>query len=146
MSNERRQILSMLAEGKITPDEAEKLISAVENNTDRSKGSPETNGDTTLPNKKVKHLCIRVQPKAGGNAKDKVDIKVPIQIIRAGMKLGAILPGNAKDKVNDALKDKGINIDLNDLNNDALDNVCASLSELSIDVDDDKESVRIFCE
>ncbi len=62
------------------------------------------------------------------------------------MKLGSILPGEAGEKINSALGKKGINIDVRSLNPDSLNEVLNALKEMSIDVDDEKETVRIYCE
>jgi hypothetical protein len=54
------------------------------------------------------------------------------------------LPEHAREKIERALGEK--NIDLGKLDGAAIDELAAGLSELSIDVDDDDEHVRIFCE
>lgn len=148
MSEERRQILNMLAEGKINADEAEKLLVAIEK--DRSDGRQEAGACSgpTESGKKLKSFCILVEPKEGspGGKKEKVNIRIPIQIIRAGMKLGSILPRGAKEKVNEVLKEKGIKLDLNNLNGDAAEKLFCGLGEFSIDIDDENEKVRIYCE
>ena len=81
------------------------------------------------------------------NGKDeKVNIRIPMLILKAGVKLTSIVPGKARDKINDKLKDQGIDIDLNNLDSRALDEIVAGLGSMSIDVDDDNDKVRIFCE
>lgn len=145
MSDERMRILNMVAEGKITADEAEKLLEALSGvlgNTEISES-----GSNTL---KPKFLRILVEPKNGQSSGrchgDRVNIKVPIMLIKAGMKLGSILPNGQKDRVNNHLQEKGINIDLGNLDSNAIDDLLMGLKETSIDVDDEKETVKIFCE
>ena len=65
-------------------------------------------------------------------------------ILKSGVKLTSIVPGKARDKINDKLKDQGIDIDLNNLDSRALDEIVAGLGSMSIDVDDDNDKVRIF--
>ncbi len=145
MSEERMRILNMVAEGKITAEEAEKLLEALSG----------VLGNTTIEaseskGAKPKFLRIVVEPKKGQNGEllngDRVNIKVPIMLIKAGMKLGSILPNGQKDRVNSHLKQKGINIDLGNLDSNAIDDLLMGLKETSIDVDDEKETVKIFCE
>ncbi len=139
MSEERRKILNMLAGGKITASDAEKLLDAL------NKREPAEEKEKPTVKRKMKCLKIEVKPK-GDNKKEKVNITIPLQVIRAGIKLGAVLPSGAKDKVNEALREKGISLDVNELKGDSIEGILESLSEMSIDVDDDDESVRIFCE
>jgi len=139
MSEERRKILNMLAEGKISAEDAERLLDAL--------NRPKPAAEKTEPQHKGKLKCLKIQvePKSG-ETKDKVNITIPLQIIRAGIKLGSVIPNDAKNKINEALHEKGINFDVNELEGDSVDRVLESLSEMQINVDDDKEVVRIFCE
>jgi hypothetical protein len=141
MSEERRKILNMLAEGKISADDAERLLDAL-NKRESGEGSQKIQ-----PQQKGKLSCLRIQvePKSG-DKKEKVNIKIPLQIIRAGIKLGSVIPDDAKNKINEALHEKGINLDVNDLEGDSIDRVLESLAEMKINVDDDKDVVRIFCD
>ena len=148
MSEERRQILDMLAEGKINTEEAEKLLMAIEKDTSQKQKKPEFISGSTESGKKLKSFCIMVESKAGNSDGkiEKVNIKVPIQIIRAGIKLGSVLPGDAKEKVNEALKNKGIDLDFNNLAGDTTEKLYRGLAELNIDIDDKDNRVRIYCE
>jgi hypothetical protein len=140
MSEERRKILNMLAEGKISATDAEKLLDAL------NKPEPAETEEKPAIKQKMKCLKIEVEPK-GDSKKEKVKIKIPLQIIRAGIKLGSILPpGDAKNKVNEALREKGISLDVNGIKGDSIENIIESLAEMKINIDDDKEIVRIFCE
>ncbi|MBU0984689.1 MAG: hypothetical protein KKA42_12505 [candidate division Zixibacteria bacterium] len=142
MGNEKQQILSMLAEGKITVDEAERLLDATEGSTDQPKPiEPEVIKTKGSP----KSLYIQVNPKNGHSHKGQVNIRVPLMLIKAGVKLGAVMPGKSKESVNAALRDHGLNIDVGNLDSAAMDELIHSLSEASIDIDDEKETVRIYC-
>jgi hypothetical protein len=143
MSTERKQILAMLAEGKIDVDEAEKLLEAVGL-------SPETGfEEDELPDKKRKNpkfLCVQVEPKDPTSGKgERVNVRVPLMLVKAGIKLGSLLPKGTKAKVGDALQDKGLNIDLGNLDKVALNDLIEGLTETSIEVDDDNEKVRVYC-
>jgi len=139
MSEAGRRILTMLAEGKIAVDEAERLLAAL--------GEPVAGGKPTGPagasKPRPKYLRVTVD-KGGGD--ERVNIRVPLQLLRAGLKLSAVLPDEAKDKVGAALRDKGIDLDLRTARPEDIEELIESLAELTIDVDDRKEKVRIYCE
>jgi hypothetical protein len=139
MGQERKQILEMLSSGKISTDEAESLLEALESGkvADEPK-ELETSGETP------KYLRIEVEPKYGPG--EHVNIKIPIKIIRAGVKLKSILPASAKAKVNTALGEKGMQINLDEINSESLDKILEALADFKINYEDNKEKVRIYCE
>lgn len=137
MTDERKKILDMLSEGKITADEADRLLSAV------SRDYATDSGNTW--NKEPKYLRIMVEPGPESKNPDKVNIRVPLKLIRAGLKLAALIPKNAQTQVNDALHEKGIEMDFSQIKPEDLENIIKQLDDLTVDVEG-KESVRIFCE
>ena len=140
MSEQRKQILQMLAEGKINAEEAERLLAALESNT-------AAQPDETDLRKKPKFFHIHVQEGPDGdNVRENVDIKIPIMLLKAGVKLGSVVPSSARNKFNARLIDKGLNFDLNNLDGKHLDELIQALTETSIDVVSGKEKVRIYCD
>jgi len=137
MTDEKRKILDMLSEGKITVDEADRLLSAVSNNNGAYSGS--------TGNKEPRYLRIMVEPGPKSKSPDKVNIRVPLKLIRAGLKLAALIPKSAQTQVNDALHEKGIEMDFSQIKPEDLENIVQQLDDLTVDVEG-KESVRIFCE
>jgi hypothetical protein len=135
MNEERKKVLQMLAEGKISADEAERLLEALENRI--SEASPATSlAETGLP----KYLFVKVDSTSG----DKVNIRVPMKLIQAGIKLKSLLPLDAQDKINAQLSEKGINLD--DFNTENLKDLLDALTELEVNVDDKKgDKVKIYC-
>ena len=139
MSEERRRILEMLAEGKITAAEAEKLLDAVaEGIPQGSLGPSRDNRAVTKP----RFMRVLVEEKDG----ERVDIRIPLQLIRAGVKLGSLIPREAQGKVGVALAEKGINLDLGNLKPEAVEDLIDGLADLSVEVHDDEDHVRVFCE
>ena len=69
-----------------------------------------------------------------------------MNLIRAGMKLTALIPPHAADKVNDALKEKGVNLDLRNLKMDDIEELVQALSDLEVDVQSGKEKVHVYVE
>ena len=148
MSEERRQILQMLADGKITAEEAERLLDAIGEKKEETE-PPKSEGENVSccgmdVGKGPK--CLRVTVKGKKGKGDNVNIRVPLQLFRAGVKLGSILPFEVSEKVNAKLKDKGLDIDIKNVNDKSLDKIFETLQTMSIDIDEDDESVKIFCE
>lgn len=142
MSNEnRRQILEMLAEGKVTADEAERLIAAVE------KSSASTSSADSEIKRKAKYLRVVVESDdVHTNGPTKVNIRVPMQLLRAGVKLASLIPVQAREHVNEALHEQGINVDLAQIKPENLEEIIDHLNDLTVDVDDKSNKVRVFCE
>jgi len=138
MKDERRQILDMLASGKISVDEAERLLSAI------SSDESEQTKDQGFKNE-AKYLRILVEPGPGNEAGDKVNIRIPMKLIRAGLKWATFIPKNVQGKVDDALHEQGINMDLSTIKPEDLEELVTNLNDLTVDVEG-KEKVRIFCE
>ncbi len=141
MNEERRKILEILAQGKISVDEAEKLLAAI--------FEPESESEAReKPEKKgfPKYLRVVVEPGPGSRKGEKVNIRVPFSLIRAGIKLASVVPVDVQGKVNEHLKEKGVNLDLSNITPDNLEELLRHLNELEVDVDSKEEKVRIFCE
>ena len=137
MNEERKKVLEMLAEGKISADEAERLLEALENKATET--SPQTALTETL-NSLPKYLFVKVDAVDG----DKVNIRVPLKLVKAGIKLQALLPQDAQEKINAKLNEKGINLD--DFKDENFKDLLDALTEFELNVDDKKgDKVRIYC-
>ncbi len=139
MSEERKKILEMLAEGKISVEEAERLLSAI------SESEGESVPEERTGFSKLKYLRVVVEPGPGSNKDERVNIRVPIKLIRAGIKLASLLPNDVQGKVDDALKEKGISLDFSQINEENLEEIVESLRDLTVDVEGE-DRVRIYCE
>jgi SHOCT-like protein len=147
MSSERKQILNMLAEGKITADEAERLLSALEESAKESTDTVTESGKNQSGEKKEpKYLKIQVHSKKDGSAGENVNIKIPLMLIKTGIKLGSLVPDHAKEKISSKFGEKGINVNIGDLDMKSIAELVNSLEDMNIDVDDGVEKVRIYCE
>lgn len=140
MSENRRQILEMLASGKITADEADRLLSAVEREPATLVAGPAGR------NEKLKYLRVLVDGHDEHDGPVKVNVRVPMMLLRAGVKLTAIIPPRARTEVNDALRKEGIDVDIGKLTPESLEDVIEQLRDLQVDVDSEKAKVRVFCE
>jgi hypothetical protein len=123
----------MLSEGKITAEDAERLLDRIEAGPS---GAPESPRKPAEPGK-IKWLLVHVDSNDG----DKVNVRVPINLIRTGIKLGAILPSGASERI------QASGIDLNDLTTLADEELIEALADLQVDVNsEDGDKVRIYCE
>ena len=133
MTEERKKILEMLAEGKITAEDAERLLDKIESAPSSAPTPPRKPGDP----KKIKWLMVCVDSDDG----DKVNVRVPISLVRTGIKLGAILPKGASERI------QASGIDLSDLSKLADEDLMEALADLQVDVNSEKgDVVRIYCE
>ena len=144
MENNRRQILDMLAEGKIDVEEAERLLSLV-SPEDGSAGSGQ---QSKKSRPQAKYLCVRVEPGEGADEDhaERVNVRVPMALIRAGVKLAAVIPSSAADTVNEELKKKGIKFDIGSLKAEDMDSLVDALQDLEVDVEGGHHKVRVFVE
>lgn len=144
MDQDRRAILQMLAEGKITADEAERLISALEARP--AEPQPMNHAAVSGHNGPARYLRVVVDTDEPGEGPTKVNIRVPMQLLRAGVRLSSVIPAQARDKVNAAMAEHGAPFDLNQLKPENLEELIEQLNDLTVDVDQEKTKVRIFCE
>ena len=140
MDEQSRQILAMLAEGTITADEAERLIDALE------RQQPEPPGAGSRPKVRPKYLRVLVVDNASGDEPSRINVRVPLQLLRAGVRLTSLVPPQALTRVNAELSNRGVPIDLTELKPQQLEDLIDQLDEVTVDVDDPGAKVQVFCE
>ena len=134
MNEDRHRILEMVKQGKISVTEAEELL-------DATGSAPEAEPQAAEPKAKPKYLKVVVNDKD-----DRVNIRIPLGLIRSGIKLGAFIPKDARVKITEALNAKGVDFDLANLDSKGVEELIEGLADMNIDVEGDGETVRIFCE
>ena len=144
MSDDTRRLLDLLAQGKITVDEADQLLRAMSAPIDDARtAAAAANEPSTAP----RYVRITVHKTAKDDRRDKdVNIRVPIAVVKSGMRLGALIPGFPGDAVSARLRERGIDVDFSKLDTGALENVLKQLGDTNIEVDSGKAQVRISCE
>ena len=141
MSEEKRKILEMVADKKISVDDAEKLLAAVAEHG--GEGTYPTGGAAGKPG--PKYLRVLVEPAANDPDGDRVNIRVPLNLVRAGLKFASFIPAQAQDKINKEMKEKGVPFDLSHFNPKDIEELLVHLNDLTVEVEG-KENVRVFCE
>ena len=140
MNEQRKDILDMLAEGKITAEEAERLIAALERDQPAAASSLDVR-----PKGKAKYLRVVVDSIDKGEP-ERVNVRVPLQLLRAGVRLAALIPPQALGKANTELNKSGIPFDLTQLKPEQLEELVEHLDEMTVEVDQRDTNVRVFCE
>jgi hypothetical protein len=134
---ERARILKMVEEGKISAQEADRLLGALEGG--------ELNG---LARKgKAKWLKVRVYDKDSDRLR--VRVNVPLALVKIGAKIGAKFSMNLPEEARSKMMDKGIDLsDLKDL--EKLEALVDSLADEGpfklVDVEEEDERVEVFLE
>jgi hypothetical protein len=147
VSENKKKILEMLAKGKISPDDAYRLLNVIDADTEDRGVKPreETSGKT-----KPKYLRVNVFPdpeKEQGGHVDRVNVRVPMTLIRAGIKLTSLIPPEALEKMNGALKEKGIDFDMRSIKQEDIEELIDALADLEVDVmTSSGEKVKVFTE
>jgi hypothetical protein len=148
MNEEVRSILGLLAQGKITVDEAHQLIEALNRlgtqPPHQLPAAPPENPKAASSDGGVQFLRVRVNKAANGFRPEKeVNIRVPVSLMSTGMKLGSIIQGFGGDQVKEKMRERGI--DLSKLDEAKLREVLKK-GELLLDVEDGKSHVQVTCE
>lgn len=126
----------MLSSGKINVAEAEQLLAAL--------GSGPAAADS--PEKKnPKYLRIEVDNIDEHDGPQKVNVRVPFNLLRAGVKLVNFLPVTVRNQVQNGLESNGINLDFSKVKAEDLDAIVDQLADLQIDVDG-KDKVKVYVE
>lgn len=148
VTSERRQILEMLAAGKISADEAERLLQLTSTGSvGKAASSSATSVVAQILDPKFIRIMVEPSPDATGNhARHHVNVRVPLKIIRAGVNMASLIPNDAGHMVQDSLLNKGYKGDLSKLDATALDELIEALQELSIDATVDNHLVKVFVE
>ena len=140
MSEERKRVLEMLAAGKISAEDAERLLDKLASNTSGTSSASASESSAGAPNAtpgtRPKYLRIVVdQP-----GRKQVNMRLPLSFLSSGAGLLGIIPQGVTER----LADCGINVgrfstlDLKDLGQAARD--------LNVDVEKGDKKVRIYCE
>jgi len=140
MNEDRKRILALLAEGKITTDEAERLIAALE------RSNPALDASAPVARRAPKYMRVEVDADQPHSGPTKVNIRVPMALLRAGVRLSSLIPPEARDQVNAAMAGKGMAFDINQIKPENLEELVEQMGELTVNVDNERARVRIYCE
>jgi hypothetical protein len=140
-NDDARRILELLANGKISVDDAGQLLRAVGARTSSAEASPTADDKGPKSASNWMRITIDKAPCDGRPARQ-VNIRVPVALVKSGVRFGGMFPRMAGERLRARLRDQGIDIDRLDLSQ--LDSVLANLGETTID--DGRSHVRITYE
>ena len=183
MGDDRTRILDLLASGRITAEEAARLLDAL----DAAAGKTDADGASAAGAKTgwAKFFAGDVKsPGAGGTGAtasgaagaagagsaprgtgagsgpgghkfmyvkvvsekgENVNVKVPLGLLRAGLKFTSLIPKQASDEINKAMRDKGMSFDISNFKPEDIEELIEALSEMEVEVDSNNgDHVRVF--
>ncbi len=142
MSDDARRVLDLLASGKVTVDEADRLLRAIGAAPAGASPGAASSGDKPPS----RYLRVAVLRAAGDGRTDReVNIRVPLSLVRSGMRLGAMIPGYG-EAISERLRQRGIDVDLSKLGLADLEAALKDIGEMTVDLDQGKAQMRITCE
>lgn len=145
MSEDRKRILGMLAEGKITADEADLLLDSIGTTPEPAAPAPAPSPSADWPtgpsaSGTPKFMYVKV------TGKDQVDVKVPLALLRTGLKLTSLIPPQAMEQINTSMSEAGMSFDLNNIKPEDIEDIIESLREMEVNVKSaDGDDIRVFC-
>ena len=144
MGDDRSRILDLLAAGKITAEEAGRLLDSLET---KPKAAPESGSLGELADKALatpsapKFLYVKVVSVKGDN----VNVKIPLGLVRAGLKLTSFIPQPAMEQINKNMADKGMSFDFLNFKAEDLEELVSALREMEVNVDaNNGDTVRVY--
>lgn len=136
MSEETKKVLEMVAEGKISASDAERILEKLAG-TAPTASAPKEAGSAEPSVTKPRFLRIVVD-KPG---QEQINIRVPLSFTRSGRSLLAVLPSRVSEKLGE------VGIDLSALASKSEQDWAEALGSADINVErGDGKKVRIFCE
>jgi hypothetical protein len=154
MTENQKKILEMLAESKISVNDAYRLLNVIDSEERGQDKTAKTEPETKV---RPKYLRVTVTPGEGdasakgnlfqnGNV-GRVNVRIPMSLIRAGIKVKSLVPAEAMDKVSQALREKGIDFDMRGVKSEDIEELVEALGDMQIDVEGGKgEKVKVFVE
>ena len=137
MTEERKRILEMLTAGQINSDEADRLIGAL--------GGASSTATATAPPPKPspKYLRVMVDADEKDDGPVHINVRVPLALLRAGVRLASLIPPRAQERVNAALREQGLDLDVSQIKPENLNELIDQLRDFSVDIDHQKDNVKI---
>jgi hypothetical protein len=132
MKHDRRKILEMLSAGEISVGEADELL--------------ESFATTKVNDVAPGFLRLTLEPKPGGDSERKIDIRLPMGVLRNSLQIAKSLPAAKRGQMTIALGTHTLAFDVSSLNTENMGEFLAQFKDLSTDIDRQKETLRLFCE
>ena len=133
MSEERRKVLELLAQGKISAEDAEKLLDKL------AAPASEAKAEESSSSRPSKPRFMRIVVDRPGQ--EQVNIRMPLSFMRTGTHLLAVLPPRVSEK----LAELGIDFSAAGAMNEK--KWAEAVETMNVDIEKENgKKVRIFCE
>jgi hypothetical protein len=145
MTENQKKILEMVADKKITVDEAYRLLSLIQPAADSGNPGPKE----PKPSPKYMRVVVDTEHSWEGGCDrgpTHINIRVPVALLRAGVKLATLIPPEAYNQVDEKLKNRGIMFDLRNMKPENVEELIQALKELEVDIHGGQEKVRVYTE
>jgi hypothetical protein len=141
MGEERTRILNLIAEGKITAEEASRLLDALDSRgTQTAVADPPARAGSSAG--APKFMYVKVVSQQGDN----VNVKIPLSLVRAGLKLTSLIPPQAMEQITKQMADHGMAFDFANLKQEDIEELIEALREMEVNVDSKNgDNVRVYC-
>jgi len=133
MSEERKKVLEMLANGTISVADAERLLEKI-----ADPASPEAKAEGRSSSGPGKPRFIRIVVDKPGH--EPLNVRMPLSFMRSGAGLLAVLP----TKINDKLAELGVDLSARGAMNEK--EWAEAVENMNIDIEGNGKKVKIFCE
>ena len=144
MNDDRKSILGMLAAGKITAKEAERLLTALDPkptspaaDTSGTYASPSASAPARTKSPKYLRVLVEADESTTGlrGGPTTVNVHVPMQLLRAGIRLAGLIPPQAHDQLDQAFSKHGVPVTLSQIKPENLEELIDHLGDFTVDVD-----------
>jgi polyhydroxyalkanoate synthesis regulator phasin len=134
MSAERKKVFELLAQGKISAEDAEKLLDKL-----AEPASPEAKGEEHSSSGPCKPRFMRIVVDKPGQ--EQVNIRMPLSFMRTGTHLLAVLPPRVSEKLTE------LGIDFSGAGAMNEKEWAEAIENINVDIEKGNgKKVRIFCE
>jgi hypothetical protein len=146
IAEQRRQVLQMLADGQINADEAEQLISALGSDSPPAAVEGGYSMTKSKPSPRYLRVLVESADNFGGDGPSKVNVRVPVKLLRAGVRMASLVPPWALDYANTALHNKGLDFDLKQIRPQHIEELIEQLDDVSVMIEQPDVKVQLFSE
>jgi len=134
MSEETRKVLEIVAEGKISASDGERILEKL---AASAQSAPAEKVESAQPAAKKPRFLRIVVDKPG---QEQVNVRMPLSFTRSGRSLLAVLPSRVGEKLAE------LGIDFSALGSENCEDWAQALEDAGINVEKGDKKVRIFCE
>jgi polyhydroxyalkanoate synthesis regulator phasin len=138
MSEETRKVLEMVAEGRISTADAERILQKLNGSSQTSTTETETKTESSETASAKKPRFLRIVVDKPGS--DQVNIRMPLAFTRTGTQLLAVLPSRVSEKLAELGIDPAALAKTEGNWEEALGTTDINIEQ------GDRKKVRIFCE